>query len=120
MSCHTTKETTTDDVRLRNFKLQQTTNQDFTLGLWDICRLDILDSTGKTTGSIVQKRHTKAKINTADTTQIKTNDTIKNQQTKATNRNVSAVPDVSEGWYHVIVFVCACIVMVAVFRISRI
>lgn len=120
MSCHTTKEVTTDKVQLHNNKLEQTNHQNIALDIWDICRLDIFDSVGKPTATIIKNRQTKAKINAADTTQVKTNDTIKSHQAKATRRNVSAIPEISENWYHIIVFVCACIMLVAILRISKI
>lgn len=120
MACHTTKNTTTDEVQLRDMKLQQTDHQNLALDMWDICRWDILDSAGKPAGSIIQNRHTETKVHTADTTQMETTDTIKNHQSKTTNRNVSALPDVSEKWYYVIMFVCACIMLIAVIRILKI
>lgn len=120
MSCHTTKEVTTDNVQLHDNKLEQTTHQNLALDMWDICRWDILDSAGLPAGSIIQNRHTEAKIHAADTSQIKTNDTIKNHESKTTNRNVSALPDVSENWYYVIMFVCACIMLIAVIRVCKI
>lgn len=120
MSCHTTKEVTTDNVQLHDNKLEQTTHQNLALDMWDICRWDILDSAGKPAGAIIQNRHTETKINAADTTQVKTNDTIQNHQYKTTNRNVSALPDVSENWYYVIMFVCACIMLIAIIRVCKI
>ena len=120
MSCHTTKQTTEDNVNLRSTQLHGTSAHDINLDIFDIVRWDILDSTGQQTGSIVQNRHTNAKIHAVDTTQATTNDTTKNQQSKTTIRNTSALPDVSEDWYQIILIVCACVMLMAIVRICKI
>lgn len=120
MSCHTTKLTTEDNVNLRSTQLHGTSAHDINLDIFDICQWDILDSAGQPTGSIVQNRHTSAKIHAADTTQATTNDTTKSHQTKTTIRNTSALPDVSEDWYQIILIVCACVMLMAIIRISKI
>ena len=120
MSCRTTKQTTEDNVNLRSTQLHGTSAHDINLEVFDICRWDILDSTGQPTGSIVQNRHTSAKIHAADTTQATTNDTNKNHQSKTTIRNTSALPDVSEDWYQIILIVCACVMLMAIVRICKI
>lgn len=120
MSCHTTKQTTEDNVNLRSTQLHGTSTHDINLDIFDICQWDILDSAGKTTGSIVQNRHTNAKINAADTTQATTNDTTKNHQAKTTVRNTSALPGISEDWYQIILIVCACVMLMAIVRICKI
>lgn len=120
MSCHTTKQTTEDNVQLRSTQLQQTSRQDLALDIFDICQWDILDSSGHPAGSIIQSRHTNAKIHAADTTQATTNDTTKNHQTKTTIRNTSALPDISEDWYQIIMIVCACVMLMAIVRICKI
>lgn len=120
MSCHTTKQTTEDNVNLRSTQLHDISTHDLNLDIFDICRWDILDSSGHHAGSIVQNRHTNAKIHAADTTQATTNDTTKNHQTKTTVRNTSALPDISEDWYQIILIVCACVMLMAIVRICKI
>lgn len=120
MACHTTKQTTEDNVQLRSTQLHGTSTHDLALDIFDICQWDILDSAGKPTGSIIQNRHTKAKIHAADTTQATTNDTTKNHQTKTTIRNTSALPDISNDWYQIIMIVCACVMLMAIIRICKI
>lgn len=120
MSCHTTKQTTEDNVNLRSTQLHGTTTHDLALDIFDICRIDILDSTGKTTGSIIQNRHTNAKIHAADTTKSTTNDTTKSHQTKTTIRNTSALPAISENDYTIVLIICACIMLMAIIRICKI
>ena len=90
MSCHTTKQTTEDNVNLRSTQLHGTSAHDINLDIFDICQWDILDSAGQPAGSIIQNRHTSAKIHAADTTQTTTNDTTKSHQSKTTIRNTSA------------------------------
>lgn len=119
MSCRT-KQTTEDNVHLRSTQLQQTSRQDLALDIFDICQWDILDSAGQTAGSIVQNRHTNAKIHAADTTQTTTTDTTKNHQTKTTIRNTSALPDISEDGYNFILILCACVMLMAIVRICKI
>lgn len=120
MSCHTTKQTTEDNVQLRSTQLHGTNTHDINLDIFDICQWDILDSTGQPTGSIVQNRHTCAKIHAADTTQATTNDTTKNHQSKTTIHNASALPDISEDWYQIIMIICACVMLMAIVRICKI
>lgn len=120
MSCHTTKKTTEDNVHLRSTQLHKTNTHDINLDIFDICQWDILDSSGHTAGSIVQNRHTNAKIHAADTTQITTNDTTKNHQSKTTVRNTSALPDITDDWYQIIMIVCACVMLMAIVRICKI
>lgn len=120
MSCHTTKQTTEDNVHLRNTQLHDISTHDLTLDIFDICRIDILDSAGKTTGSIIKNRHTNAKIHAADTTQVNTNDTTKNHQTKTTVRNTSALPAISENDYTIVLIICACVMLMAIIRICKI
>lgn len=120
MSCHTTKQTTTDNVNLRSTQLHGTSAHDINLDIFDICQWDILDSAGKPTGSIIQSRHTNAKIHAADTTQMTTNDTTKNHQTKTTIRNKSALPAISENDYNIVLIICACVMLMAIIRICKI
>lgn len=120
MSCHSTKQTTEDNVNLRSTQLHGTSTHDINLDIFDICRWDILDSTGQPTSSIVQNRHTNAKIHAADTTQATTNDTTKSHQTKTTIRNTSALPAISENDYTIVLIVCACIMLMAIIRICKI
>ena len=120
MSCHTTKQTTEDNVQLRSTQLHGTSAHDINLDIFDICQWDILDSTGHPTGSIIQNRHTSAKIHTADTTQATTTDTTKSHQSKTTVRNTSALPDFSDDWYQLILIVCACVMLMAIIRICKI
>lgn len=120
MSCHTTKQTTEDNVQLRSTQLHDITTHDLNLDIFDICQWDILDSSGNHAGSIIQNRHTSAKIHAADTTQATTTDTTKSHKTKSTIRNTSALPDISEDWYHFILIVCACVMLMAIVRICKI
>ena len=120
MSCHTTKQTTEDNVNLRSTQLHDISTHDINLDIFDICQWDILDSAGQPAGSIIQNRHTSAKIHAADTTQTTTNDTTKNQQTKTTVRNTSALPDISGDWYQIIMIICACVMLMAIVRICKI
>ena len=120
MSCHTTKQTTEDNVQLRSTQLHDISTHDINLDIFDICQWDILDSSGHPAGSIIQNRHTSAKIHAADTTQATTNDTTKNHQTKTTIRNASQLPDISEDWYQIILIVCACVMLMAIVRICKI
>ena len=120
MSCHTTKQATEDNVQLRSTQLHGTSAHDINLDIFDICQWDILDSTGKPTGSIVQNRHTNAKIHAADTTQSTTNDTTKNHQTKTTVSNKSISPAISENDYNIVLIVCACVMLMAIIRICKI
>ena len=120
MSCHTTKQTTEDNVNLRSTQLHGTSAHDINLDIFDICQWDILDSSGHTAGSIVQNRHTNAKIHAADTTQATTNDTTKNHQTKTTIRDASTLPDISGDWFQIIMIVCACVMLMAIVRICKI
>lgn len=120
VSCHTTKQTTEDNVNLRSTQLHGTTAHDINLDIFDICQWDILDSAGQPTGSIIQNRHTSAKIHAADTTQMTTNDTTKNHQTKTTVRNTSALPAISENDYTIVLIVCACVMLMAIIRICKI
>lgn len=120
MSCHTTKRTTEDNVHLRSTQLHGTTTHDLALDIFDICRIDILDSAGQPAGTIVQNRHTSAKIHAADTTQATTNDTTKNHQTKTTIRNTSALPAISENDYTIVLIICACVMLMAIIRICKI
>lgn len=120
MSCHTTKQTTEDNVHLRSTQLHDIATHDINLDIFDICQWDILDSTGQTTGSIVQNRHTSAKIHAADTTKSTTNDTTKNHQTKTTVRNSSALPAISENDYTIVLIICACVMLMAIIRICKI
>ena len=120
MSCHTTKQTTEDNVHLRSTKLHSTSAHDINLDIFDICQWDILDSAGQTTGSIIQNRHTSAKIHAANTSQATTNDTTKNHQTKTTVRNTSALPAISENDYTIVLIICACVMLMAIIRICKI
>ena len=120
MSCHTTKQTTEDNVQLHSTKLHGTSAHDINLDIFDICQWDILDSTGKPTGSIVQNRHTNAKIHAADTTQATTTDTTKSHQSKTTGRNKSISPAISENDYKFVLIVCACVMLMAIVRICKI
>lgn len=120
MSCHTTKQTTEDNVHLRSTQLHDIATHDINLDVFDICRWDILDSAGKPTGSIIQNRHTNAKIHSADTTKLTTNDTTKNHQTKTTIRNTSALPAISENDYTIVLIICACVMLMAIIRICKI
>lgn len=119
MACHTTKQTTEDNVQLRSTQLHGTSTHDLALDIFDICKWDILDSAGKPTGSIIQNRHTSAKIHAADTTQATTNDTTKNHQSKTTIRNASALPDISGDWYQIIMIICACVMLMAIIRVTK-
>jgi len=120
MSCHTTKQTTEDNVQLRTNQLHDISTHDINLDLFDICRWDILDSTGKPTGSIIKNRHASAKIHAADTTKSTTNDTTKNHQTKTTIRNTSALPAISENDYTLVLIICACVMLMAIIRVCKI
>lgn len=120
MSCHTTKQTTEDNVHLRSTQLHGTSAHDINLDIFDICRWDILDSAGHPTGSIIKNRHTNAKIHAADTTQATTNDTTKSHQSKTTIRNTSALPEISENDYTIILIICACVMLMAIIRICKI
>ena len=120
MSCHTTKQTIEDNVQLRTTQLHDIASHDINLDLFDICRWDILDSAGQPTGSIIQKRHASAKIHAADTTQMTTNDTTKNHQTKTKISNTSALPTISENDYTLVLIICACIMLMAIIRICKI
>lgn len=120
MSCHTTKQTTEDNVKLRSTQLHGTSAHDINLDIFDICQWDILDSTGKPTGSIVQNRHTNAKIHAADTTQATTNDTTNNHQSKNIIRKKSISPVISENDYNIVLIICACVMLMAIIRICKI
>lgn len=120
MSCRTTKQTTEDNVQLRSTQLHDISTHDINLDIFDICRWNILDSTGKQTGSIVQNRHTNAKIHAADTTQATKTDTTKSHQTKNTVRIKSISPVISENDYTFILIVCACVMLMAIVRICKI
>ena len=120
MSCRTTKQTTEDNVNLRSTQLHGTSAHDINLEVFDICRWDILDSTGQPTGSIIKNGHASAKIHAADTTQMTTNDTTKNHQTKTTIRNTSALPAISENDYTLVLIICACVMLMAIVRICKI
>lgn len=120
MSCRTTKQTTEDNVQLRSTQLHGTSAHDINLDIFDICRWDILDSTGNTAGSIVQNRHTSAKIHAADTTQATTNDTTKSHQSKTIIRNKTISPVISENDYTFVLIVCACVMLMAIVRICKI
>lgn len=120
MSCHTTKQTTEDNVNLRSTQLHGTSTHDLALDIFDICQWDILDSAGQPAGSIIQNRHTSAKIHAADTTKSTTNDTTKNRQTKTTVRNSSALPAISENDYTIVLIICACVMLMAIIRICKI
>lgn len=120
MSCHTTKQTTTDNVHLRSTQLHGTSAHDLSLDIFDICQWDILDSAGKPTGSIIQNRHTNAKIHAADTTQATTRDTTKSHQSKTTIRNKSISPVISENDYTIVLIICACVMLMAIIRICKI
>lgn len=120
MSCHTTKQTTEDNVHLRSTQLHDISTHDINLDIFDICQWDILDSTGKPAGSIIKNRHTNAKIHAANTTQATTNDTTKNHQSKTKFRNTSTLPDISGDWYQIILIVCACIMLMTIIRICKI
>lgn len=120
MSCHTTKQTTEDNVQLRSTQLHDISTHDINLDIFDICQWDILDSAGQPTGSIVQNRHTKAKIHAADTTQATTNDTTQNHKSKTTIRNTSALPAISENDYNIVLIICACVMLIAIIRICKI
>lgn len=120
MSCHTTKQTTEDNVKLRSTQLHGTSAHDINLDIFDICQWDILDSTGQPTGSIVQNRHTNAKIHAADTTKATTNDTTKSHQAKTTIRNKTISPLISENDYTIVLIICACVMLMAIIRICKI
>lgn len=120
MSCHTTKQTTEDNVQLRSTQLHDISTHDLNLDIFDICQWDILDSAGHPTGSIVQNRHTNAKIHAADTTQATTIDTTKSHQSKTTVRNKSISPVISENDYTFVLIVCACVMLMAIVRICKI
>lgn len=120
MSCHTTKQTTEDNVNLHSTQLHGTSAHDINLDIFDICQWDILDSSGHPTGSIVQNRHTNAKIHAADTTQETTTDTTKSHQSKTTVRNKSISPVISENDYTIVLIVCACVMLMAIIRICKI
>lgn len=120
MSCRTTKQTIGDNVNLRSTQLHDISTHDLNLDIFDICRWDILDSTGQTTGSIIQNRHTSAKVHAADTTQATTNDTTKNHISKTKIRDTSTLPDISGDWYQVILIICACVMLMAIIRICKI
>ena len=117
MSCHTTKQTTEDNVNLRSTQLHDISTHNINLDIFDICQWDILDSAGQPAGSIIQNRHTSAKIHAADTTKSTTNDTTKNHQTKTTVRNTSAI---SENDYTIVLIICACVMLMAIIRICKI
>lgn len=120
MSCHTTKQTTEDNVQLRSTQLHDISTHDINLDIFDICRWDILDSSGQPAGSIIQNRHTNTKIHAADTTQATTNDTTKNHKTKTTVRKKSISPVISENDYTFVLIVCACVMLMAIVRICKI
>ena len=119
-SCHTTKQTTEDNVQLRSTQLHDISTHDINVDIFDICQWDILDSTGKPTGSIVQNRHTNAKIHAADTTQATTNDTTNNHQSKTIIRKKSISPVISENDYNIVLIICACVMLMAIIRICKI
>lgn len=120
MSCHTTKQTTEDNVNLRSTQLHGTSAHDINLDIFDICQWDILDSTGQPAGSIIQRRNLSGQIHAADTTKSTTNDTTKDHQTKTTIRNTSALPAISENDYNIVLIVCACVMLMATIRICKI
>lgn len=120
MSCNTTKQTIEDNVQLRSTQLHSTSAHNLNLDIFDICQWDILDSSGHTTGSIIQNRHTNAKIHAADITQATTTDTTKSHQTKTKNTNKSISPVISENDYTFVLIVCACVMLMAIVRICKI
>ena len=120
MSCHTTKQTTEDNVQLRSTQLHDISTHDINLDIFDICQWDIIDSSGHHAGSIVQNRHTNAKIHAADTTQATTTDTTKSHQSKTTVRNKSISPVISENDYTFVLIVCVCVMLMAIVRIYKI
>lgn len=120
MSCHTTKQTTEDNVQLRSTQLHGTSAHALSLDIFDICRWDILDSAGQPTGSIIQRRNLSGQIHAADTTQATTTDNTKSHQTKTTVRNKSISPAISENDYKIILIICACVMLMAIIRICKI
>lgn len=120
MSCHTTKQTTEDNVHLRSTQSLGTTTHDINLDIFDICRWDILDSAGHPTGSIIKNSHTNAKIHESDYSLVQKNDTTKNHQTKTTVRNTSTLPAISESDYTIVLIICACVMLMAIIRICKI
>lgn len=120
MSCHTNKQTIEDNIHLRSTQLHGATTHDLNLDIFDICRWDILDSTGKQTGSIIQQRNLSGQIHAADTTKATTNDTTKSHQTKTTVRNTSALPAISENDYTIVLIICACVMLMTIVRICKI
>lgn len=120
MSCHSTKQTTEDNVNLRSNQLHATTAHDLSLDIFDICQWDILDSTGQPTGSIIQHRNLSGQIHAADTTRAATNDTTNNHQSKTIIRKKSISPVISESDYTIVLIICACVMLMAIIRICKI
>lgn len=119
-SCHTTKQTTEDNVQLRSTQLHDISTHDINLDIFDICQWDILDSSGHHAGSIVQNRHTSAKIHEADTTKATTSDTTESHQSKTIIRKKSISPVISENDYTIVLIVCACVMLMAIVRVCKI